>query len=129
MTKHRGCTVVLAVVAIIIFSIVVFVEKRTARETVPPLPGSQLRVIEYFNQKPANAIGITIAKDIGAPDDKFKFQAFSKVLPAGTFDKARFEKDNPDKYVYRYINHREGIEVVHIFTNNPNVSLAPYCRS
>jgi len=127
MTKRRGCTAVV-VLAIILTIFVAFVEKRTARATIPPLPGSRIRAIEYFNQRPADAIGATIAKSISAPDDKFEFHAFSKTLPIGTFDKAKFESDNPDKYAYKDINRREGIETVHVFTNNPNISLAPYCH-
>jgi len=130
MTKQgRGCTVVVVVAAFIVFGAMALGEKFLANKTIPPLPGSKIRVIEYFNQKPADAIGAIVAKDIKAPEDKFQFRAFSRALPIGTFDREQFESDNPDKYVYPEKNCREGVEVIQVFTNDPNINLSPYCHT
>ena len=129
MKKHRGYIVVVVVAALLISITVAFVEKRTARATVPPLPGSQIRVIESYGLKPADTIGATIAKEIGAPENTFDFRAYSKKFPMGTFNEKRFRDANPDKYIFKEVNRREGIEVVVVFTNTPNINLAPFMTS
>lgn len=129
MTTRRGCTAVLVVAAIIILAVVMFVEKKTARATVTPLPGSKIRTIEFYGLQPADTIGVTIAKENGAPEKNYEFRAYSKKFPLGTFDKKRFNDDNPDKYAFKQVAPREGLEVVIIFTNNPNITLLPYLSS
>jgi hypothetical protein len=115
--------------ALVLISIIPLGEYLLNDKGVTPVSGSMISAIEHYDQEPSVRIGSEFSKMVeNVPNKKFKFIAHSKVLPVNSFNESSYKAAHPENYAYPNKDFREGIEVVDIYTNDPAVSIADYCR-